>query len=178
MLTEQLAPIAEELFYFDAAADARAFRDSLGSFSTGVAIVAGQGSEGRVGMVVNSFASVSLDPPLISFCAMRTSDSWRKIQAAGSFSVSVLKHEHEEVARRFVKRGIDRFEGSGWVTTPLGSPALSDALAWFDVTVESVSDAGDHELVIGRVSACARPVSGQPLVFFNGNYTHLKPELV
>lgn len=173
MLTEQIVRPANELVHFDAAADTRVFRDSLGSFSTGVALVAAEGPAGRIGMVVNSFTSVSLDPPLISFCAMRRSDSWSKIRESGTFSVSVLSHEHEDVARKFVNRATDRFETSDWVRTPFGNPALSDALAWFDTTIESISDAGDHELIIGRVGACARPVNAQPLVFFNGKYARL-----
>jgi len=157
----------------DAHRDSRAFRDALGRYPTGVAIVAATTSRGPVGLAVNSFSSVSLDPPLISFCAMLTSASWLDIREIGGFAVSVLQLHHEPVARRFTQRGIDRFATSRWASSPSGHPVLEDSLSWFDATVETVADAGDHEMVIARVRACSPAGDGSPLVFFSGRYGNL-----
>ncbi|WP_460946751.1 flavin reductase family protein [Okibacterium endophyticum] len=159
----------------DAHRDSRAFRDALGRYPTGVAIVAASTPGGHVGMAVNSFTSVSLTPPLIAFCAMRSSTSWAGIRPGGRFAVSVLQAHHEPVARLFSQRGIDRFAGSTWRSSPSGQPVLEDALSWFDATIETVADAGDHELVVARVDSCSEPGDGEPLVFFSGRYGNVAP---
>lgn len=150
--------------------EARALRDALGRYSTGVALITTQTPHGPVGLAVNSFTSVSLAPPLISFCAMHTSASWSDIRATGRFAVSVLQVHHEQIARRFSQRGIDRFAGSTWIPSPGGHPILGEALSWFDATIETVTTAGDHEVVIAGVDAFSEPGEGAPLVFFGGRY--------
>ncbi len=173
MSTATPSPVVRPIAAIDTHQDSRGFRDALGRYPTGVALVAAATPDGPVGMAVNSFTSVSLSPPLISFCAMLTSASWAGIRPGKRFAVSVLRLHHEDVARRFSQRGVDRFADSSWLTSPSGHPILEDALSWFDATIETVADAGDHELVIARVNACSQPGEGDPLVFYSGRYANL-----
>ena len=153
--------------------DQRSFRDTMGRYPTGVAIVAADTPEGPTGMAVNSFTSVSLEPPLIAFCPMLTSSSWAQIKPVGRFAVSLLRSHHEPVARLFSQKGVDRFAAHDWVTSPTGHPILGEALGWLDATIESVTTAGDHDVVIARVDQWSEADDGRPLVFFGGRYHSL-----
>jgi len=150
--------------------DQRSFRDTMGRYPTGVAVIAAMTADGPVGMAVNSFTSVSLDPPLIAFCPMRTSTSWARIEPVGGFAVSLLRDDHESVARLLAQKDADRFGGHDWRTSPAGHPVLADALGWLDTTVETIVEAGDHELVVARVRHWSQAGDGQPLVFYGGRY--------
>jgi len=157
----------------------RAFRDVLGGYATGVALVTAL-SEGRPqGLAVNSFTSVSLEPPLVSWCAARGSETWPRIRASGAFGVSILAEGQEAVSRLFSRRGADRFGDpavrDAFQPAPSGIPVLRGALGWLDCTVEALHDAGDHELVVARVRAMSRPREGRPLLYFRGGYARLEP---
>jgi len=149
--------------------DAR-FRQVLGHFATGVTVITGLDVDGPVGFAVNSFTSVSLDPPLIAFCVRWRSATWPRIRATGRFTVNILSSDQEAVSRRFASSATDRFAGIGWHPSPSGSPVLDDALAWVDATVEVEHAAGDHALVVGRVAALGVTREGAPLVFYRGGY--------
>ncbi len=151
------------------------FRLVLGHFPTGVAVVTATAADGPVGLSVNSFTAVSLDPPLVSFCADRRSRSWAGIRAAGAFCVNVLGERQEALSRVFAARGVDKFDGVGWVPSPSGSPRLEGVVAWVDCTVDAIHEGGDHEIVVGRVHAL--DVEGQdgPLVFYRGGYGRFEP---
>jgi len=153
--------------------DQRGFRDTMGRYPTGVVVIAAMTPTGRAGLAVNSFTSVSLDPPLVAFCPMLTSTSWARLRPVGGFAVSLLREDHESIARRFSQKGIDRFAEHDWVESPAGHPVLADALGWLDTTVESISLAGDHEVVIARVDHWSQVDDGRPLVFFGGRYHRL-----
>jgi flavin reductase (DIM6/NTAB) family NADH-FMN oxidoreductase RutF len=153
--------------------DQRSFRDTLGRYPTGVAVVSAATPNGPVGMAVNSFTSVSLDPPMIAFCPMVASSTWAQIKPIGGFAVSLLRAHHEDVARLLAQRGADRFSSHDWLTSPTGHPVLGDALAWLDATVETVFPGGDHEVVLARVSSWSELDEGSPLVFFGGGYHFL-----
>ncbi len=150
--------------------DAARFRQVLGHFATGVTVVTGVDGSEPVGLAVNSFTSVSLDPPLVAFSVSRRSATWPRIRAAGRFTVNILGAEQEAVSRSFASTGGDRFAGIGWHSSPAGSPVLDGALAWVDATVDAEHDAGDHVMVIGRVSALDVAREGAPLVFYRGGY--------
>ncbi|HVF12949.1 MAG TPA: flavin reductase family protein [Acidimicrobiales bacterium] len=154
--------------------DAARFRQVLGHFATGVTVVTGLDTAGPVGLAVNSFTSVSLDPPLVAISVNRTSSTWPRIRTSGRFTVNILSADQEAVSRRFASGG-DRFEGVGWRRSPSGSPVLDGALAWIDATVEAEHDAGDHLLVVGRVSALDVVGAGGPLVFYRGGYGRFDP---
>jgi len=153
--------------------DQRSFRDALGRYPTGVAVITAATPDGPAGMAVNSFTSVSLDPPLVAFCPMLTSTSWAQVRPIGGFAVSLLRSHHEDLARRFTRKDVDRFGAHEWHESPAGHPVLADALGWLDATIESVTLAGDHEVVIARVDRWSEPGAGSPLVFFSGNYHSL-----
>lgn len=153
--------------------DQRSFRDTLGRYPTGVVVVAAATDNGPAGMAVNSFTSVSLDPPLIAFCPMISSSSWAAMKPSGGFAVSVLRQHHESVARNFSQKGVDRFAGHKWLTSPSGHPVLAEAIGWLDARIETVATAGDHELVLARVLDWSVPGEGDPLVFFSGSYRAL-----
>jgi flavin reductase (DIM6/NTAB) family NADH-FMN oxidoreductase RutF len=121
-------------------------------------------------MAVGSFASVSLDPPLVAFFAGRDSDSWPGIEAAGAFCVNVLSDQQEGLSRRFAAKEGDKFEGIGWRPAASGSPLLDGVLAWIDCDIESVTEAGDHVCVMGRVRELEVAHDGAPLLFFRGGY--------
>jgi flavin reductase (DIM6/NTAB) family NADH-FMN oxidoreductase RutF/DNA-binding IclR family transcriptional regulator len=154
-----------------AAADAaRHFRQTLGHYPTGVAIITATLEGEPVGMVVGSFTSVSLDPPLVAFFADNGSETWATLRDSGSFCVNVLSSPQEALSRQFVKRGTDRFADVTWRTSPSGSPILDDVVAWIDCDLESVTEYGDHQMVVGRVRDLAANDPVPPLIFHRGGY--------
>jgi 3-hydroxy-9,10-secoandrosta-1,3,5(10)-triene-9,17-dione monooxygenase reductase component len=153
--------------------DQRSFRDVLGQYPTGVVVIATNTPDGPAGMAVNSFASVSLDPPLISFCPGLTSSTWARIRPVGSFAVSVLCADHAEVSRLFARKSADKFAERAWALSPAGHPVVADCNGWIDATVEWTAPAGDHEIVVARAVQWSEPTKGRPLVFFGGSYHSL-----
>jgi 3-hydroxy-9,10-secoandrosta-1,3,5(10)-triene-9,17-dione monooxygenase reductase component len=151
--------------------DEARFRQVLGHFPTGVTVVAAQAAgEPPVGMAVGSFFSVSLEPALVGFCPGKSSTSWPKIEAAGSFCVNILADDQEDVARVFAGKGEDKFQSVGWRPAVTGSPVIRDVLAWVDCAITDVHEAGDHFIVTGRVNELKVEREGHPLVFFRGGY--------
>ncbi len=150
--------------------DGARFRQVLGHFATGVTVVTAVDDTGPLGLAVNSFTSVSLDPPLVAICVNRASTTWPRIRATGRFTVNILSADQEGVSRRFASTGGNRFAGVGWQPSPAGAPVLDGALAWIDATVEAEHDGGDHLLVVGLVSALDVTREGAPLVFYRGGY--------
>ena len=150
--------------------DTAKFRQVLGHFTTGVTVVTATSPSGPVGLAVGSFASVSLDPALVAFFPDRGSSSWPHIEAAGSFCVNILAEDQEVVCRRFATKGDDKFVGLGWRPAASGAPLLDGVLAWIDCDIDSVTDAGDHFCVMGRVRDLAVAHDGAPLLFFRGGY--------
>ena len=150
--------------------DTAKFRQVLGHFTTGVTVVTATAPSGPVGLAVGSFASVSLDPALVAFFPDRGSSSWPHIEAAGSFCVNILAEDQEVVCRRFATKGDDKFVGLGWRPAASGAPLLDGVLAWIDCDIDSVTDAGDHFCVMGRVRDLAVAHDGAPLLFFRGGY--------
>jgi flavin reductase (DIM6/NTAB) family NADH-FMN oxidoreductase RutF len=151
--------------------DSRALRDALGCFPTGVAVVTASG-DGRapIGITVNSFTSVSLDPPLVLWCLHRKSDRFEALRGAKHYTISLLGTAHEAVSARLAKQGAHSLEGIDLLETKLGPPALADALAVFECESEAVYEGGDHVILVGRVIRFARREAGAPLVFFHGRY--------
>jgi flavin reductase (DIM6/NTAB) family NADH-FMN oxidoreductase RutF len=151
--------------------DLRAFRSALGSFPTGVAVVTTTASaERHLGITVNSFTSVSLEPPLVLWCMDKKSDRYHAFTNAKSYTVSILGTAHQEVSSRLAKQGHHSLDGIALRATELGPPALADSLAIFECVAEAMHDAGDHAILIGRVVRFARYDDGAPLVFFRGKY--------
>lgn len=153
----------------DPAVDGRAFRRCLGQFATGVTVMTAQHGQERAGMAVNSFAALSLEPPLVLWSIRRASASVSVFTQARHFAVNVLAGDQVEVANLFATPGIDRFAATEWVAGQTGSPLLAGTIATMECALEQVIDGGDHLLVIGRVLHFERR-SGEPLLFAQGRY--------
>lgn len=163
----------------DAGFDRAHFRAVLGHFPTGVTIITGMVDtpDGRrpTGLTIGSFASISLDPPLVGFFPMLTSDSWRAIEPTGAFCVNVLRSDQAELCWRFAKGndddplGINRFDGVSWSPAPSGAPVIDDVAAWIDCSIQDVITLGDHSLVVGAVTGLDHHTEiPEPLVFYRG----------
>ncbi|OLF18985.1 3-hydroxy-9,10-secoandrosta-1,3,5(10)-triene-9,17-dione monooxygenase reductase subunit [Actinophytocola xanthii] len=150
--------------------DPAAFRAALGHFCTGVTVVTSVDSGEPVGFACQSFAALSLEPPLVLFCPSRTSRTWPLIEQHGRFCVNVLGHDQADLSRRFGTAGADKFAGVPWSPAPSGSPVLEGVLTWIDCTVEQVHDGGDHHVVLGRVTTLGPHRPHRPLLFYRGAY--------
>ncbi|NNH68388.1 flavin reductase family protein [Nocardia uniformis] len=157
--------------------DPRRFRNVLGRFCTGITVITAIGPGGApVGFACQSFAALSLEPPLVLFCPVKGSRTWAAIERAGKFCVNILAEEQQRVCARFGSREPDKFDGTGWRTSELELPLLDNALAAIQCSVMSVVDGGDHLIVVGRVLALSESTdSGRPLLFYRGRYTAIEP---
>jgi 3-hydroxy-9,10-secoandrosta-1,3,5(10)-triene-9,17-dione monooxygenase reductase component len=146
-------------------------RHVLGHFPTGVAVVTAMTDLGPVGMSMNSFTSVSLDPPLVLFCPALSSRTWPKLHQAGGMAINVLSAGQESVSRQFSGPELDRFVGTEWSAGDNGAPLLSEALGWLECTMRAEHPAGDHTVVIAEIERLGvhREIS-EPLMFFRGDY--------
>ena len=156
------------------APDARAFRDALGKFATGVAFVTAAPDGEPTGLIVNSLTSVSLEPPLISFCPSRSSLTWSRIRRTGRFGVNILAQHHEPFAKRATPAGADRFAGLNWELGLSGVPLLTDALAALQCQIVAEHPTGDHWIVIGQVDDLRISPINDPLLFFAGGFGTLQ----
>ena len=150
--------------------DTKAFRQALGCFPTGVAVVTACGEAADIGITVNSFTSVSLDPPLVMWCIDRKSDRFKGFTGAGHYTISILGTKHQEVSARLAKQGEHSLENFALTKTESGPPALADALAVFECESHAVHEGGDHAILVGRVVRFYRQEEGDPLVYFRGKY--------
>jgi 3-hydroxy-9,10-secoandrosta-1,3,5(10)-triene-9,17-dione monooxygenase reductase component len=148
-------------------------RDVLGHFATGVVVVTARARDGALlGFTCQSFASLSLDPPLVSFAPSRTSTTWPKIREVGSFCVNVLAADHHELSDGFARSGtaVDKFAGVDWCPAPSGAPVLEGVIAWVDCALWAEHDGGDHTIVVGRVHDLGADPDRLPLLFYRGTY--------
>jgi 3-hydroxy-9,10-secoandrosta-1,3,5(10)-triene-9,17-dione monooxygenase reductase component len=150
--------------------DAATYRTVLGHFATGVVIITAIDGNEPVGMAANSFTSVSLDPPLVLFCAAKASSTWPRIETSGKWAANILDEDGEEVCRLFAQKGADRFARIAYTPGRTGSPILEDALAFVDCETIEKYDAGDHLIVVGRVIELGYQHEGKPLLFYRGGY--------
>lgn len=156
--------------------DASLFRETLGHYPTGVAVVTAVTDEGEPdGMVVGTFSSVSLEPPLIAFFPASGSRSFARLRTAPAFCVNVLASDQEPLCRQIATSREGKFDGVDWRPGPLGSPILEGAVSWVECTFEEVRAAGDHFVVLGRVRGLAVERSTLPLLFFQGGYGRFSP---
>lgn len=156
--------------------DSSALRSVMGRFATGVTVVTAREADGRaLGLTVNAFQSVSLDPPLVLVSLASRSATRAAILESGAFAVNVLAEEDRELAVRFSRgRRAVRFRGLDTTVSETGSPVLGAALAWLDCEVRATHEAGDHTLVLGEPLA-VRAREGRPLVFYESRYRGLAP---
>lgn len=156
--------------------DPLSLRRALGHYPTGVCLVTAVGEDGRpVGMIVGSFTSASLDPPLVAFFPDRRSTSWQRIAAAGRFCVNILAGDQEAVCRRFAGPAVDRFDGTAYRLSDRGLPVLDGIVAWIECETHDVFEAGDHFIVLGHIRMLGVERPEQPLLFFRGGYGQFAP---
>lgn len=153
----------------DPAEDGRAFRRCLGQFGTGVTIMTTGDQGSPAGLTANSFASLSIDPPLILWSIARTSRSFERFEKASHFAVNILSAAQVDVSQRFASSEADKFAGVAWQPGRLGSPVLNGAIAALECETDAVHDGGDHLILIGRVRHFAR-FARDPLLFAQGRY--------
>ncbi|WP_097875266.1 flavin reductase family protein [Streptomyces sp. ms184] len=150
------------------------FRRVLGHFASGVTVVTARDADGPTGFTCQSFASLSLDPPLVSFMVARTSTTWPRIARAGVFCVNILGADQGALCRGFAVSGADKFAGVAYGEAPAtGSPLLDSVPAWIDCRIHAVHTGGDHLIVVGRVAALGAEEDGEPLLFHRGAFGRL-----
>ncbi|SOZ14556.1 putative flavoprotein oxygenase [Cupriavidus taiwanensis] len=153
--------------------DPRELRRVCGRYATGVAVIGACTPQQRpVGITVNSFASLSLAPPLILWSLARHSPNAGLFGPGAPFGVSILRAGHGELARRFATPSPDKFAGVGHRCCPHGVPYLDEALATLSCRVERADPVGDHLLIVGAVEAFTAG-EGEPLVFYGGDFFRL-----
>lgn len=156
--------------------DGTTFRRVLGHYPTGVCVVTATEPEGgSTGMIVGSFTSVSLNPPLVAFFPDKSSTSWPRIERAGKFCVNVLASDQQELCRCFAAKGGDKFANVSYRLSANESPVLDDVVAWIDCTLDAVHEAGDHFIVLGRVVELDIARADEPMLFFRGQYGNFAP---
>lgn len=150
--------------------DSEKFRRALGCFATGIAVVTSVDDDGGpIGMTVNSFNSVSLDPPLVLWSIANDSTRYEQFMNAKFFAVNILSEHQEDVSVRFATRGIDRFAGLECRSGVGGVPRLPDYAACFECETELRHEGGDHTIIVGRVLAFDDHAT-DPLIFYRGHY--------
>ncbi|MES2327254.1 MAG: flavin reductase family protein [Pseudomonadota bacterium] len=154
--------------------DPRTLRDALGSFATGVTVVTCLTPDGSpAGLTVNSFTSVSLDPPLLLVCLAKPAASAAALIEATQFAVNVLQTGQQPASIRFATRDEDRFGTTPWSCGEAGAPILKDSLGVFECERHAVYDGGDHHILVGQVVKASFDTSLDPLLYFRGSYRRL-----
>jgi flavin reductase (DIM6/NTAB) family NADH-FMN oxidoreductase RutF len=149
------------------------FRHACGRFATGVTIASVLDSAGTPhGLTVNSFSSVSLEPPLLLICVGHAVTMIEAFRAASYFGISVLSERQREISERFARKGYDRFNGTPWHAGESGVPLLDGALAEIECAVHHRFTAGDHDILVGEMVA-ARVHDGEPLIYYASRYRGL-----
>lgn len=160
--------------------DPALFRSTVGRYASGITIITGHDDQGPVGFTCQSFYSVSVDPPLVSFSVMKTSSTYPRIRETGTFAVNILSRGQEAVSDQFARSGTDKWARLPVRSTDQGNPLLEGTLAWLDCQIWAEYDAGDHIIVIGRVMELGTTDGHHPapLMYFEGKYRALRPDEV
>lgn len=159
---------ALEAVFIPEADNHRAYRNALGSFTTGVTVVTAMTADGPIGMTVNSFASVSLDPPLVLWSPAKSSSRYGAFTGARHFAIHVLSADQDHLSAAFT-RGGSGFDGIDIRFNDEGVPVLPGTLARFECVEQAQHDAGDHTIIIGKVLRVAHR-QGEPLCFSGGRF--------
>ena len=154
--------------------DPRTLRDALGCFATGVTVVTCLQPSGEpAGLTVNSFTSVSLDPPLLLVCLNKEAASAGPLTQASHIAINVLQAGQQPASIRFSTRDESRFGATSWSCGEAGAPILKDSLGVFECENYAVYDGGDHHILVGRVVKASFDASLDPLLYFRGRYRRL-----
>lgn len=155
----------------ETAIDAALFRQVLGNYPTGVTVITALSANGDpLGMVVGTFTSVSLDPPLVGFLPDKKSSSWPLIEAAGHFCVNVLGRDQLALCKGLTRSGADRFSGVEYTISQHNLPVLAGTMVSIECRLHAVQDAGDHWFVTGLVLGLESKRDTDPMLFHKGQY--------
>lgn len=147
----------------------------MGAFASGVTIITTHGADGPVGFTCQSFTSVSIDPPLISFSVARTSRSLASVRAHGRVVVNFLSREQQHLSGQFARSGTDKWQGVSWhPSRSNGAPTLDGATGWVAGEIEREISAGDHFIFLVRVTGISTDPDRAPLLFYRGAYRELE----
>lgn len=147
------------------------YRSVLGQFPTGVTVVTSLADDGPKGVAIGSFASISLDPPLVGFFLGTDSSSGEAIKEAGHFCVNILALDQKELCGVMASRSAEKFDGVEWTPAPgSGAPILPGTNAVIDCRLDQVIELGDHNLIVGRVLHLETTGESDPMIFFKGQY--------
>ena len=154
--------------------DPREFRNALGQFATGVCVITAnpEGDE-PFGMTVNSFASVSLDPPLILWSLQNDSEMFEAFERSKHFAVNVLCADQQDLSNKYAKKGDHRLDAEHFELSPRGIPVMPACQVSFECEMEARHPGGDHVILVGRVLAFESRDKGAPLLFCAGAYREL-----
>lgn len=155
--------------------DSKHLRQVFGRFCTGVTVVCTRDAAGHpLGITVNSFSSVSLDPPLVLFCITRDSDTLPALQHSRCFSVNILAEAQRDISGRLAKKGgPEKMDGIATRAVATGAPVVADTLGWLDCETHALYEGGDHLIVVGLIKACAVGEAQPPLLYFQSAYRTL-----
>lgn len=154
----------------------RDFRDCLGQFTTGVAVVTTRAQDGtRAGITINSFASVSLDPALVLFSVDRKAASHALFSGESTrFCINILQQDQQDLSERFSAPGQCDWEDVVYVDDQHGIPRLTGSLATFSCQRHAIHDGGDHSIIVGNVQDIEMGETGRPLLYYGGRYRTLE----
>ena len=154
--------------------DGREFRDALGCFATGVCVITANPQDGQpFGLTVNSFASVSLDPPLVLWSLQNNSEMFDAFEKTQHWAVNILRSDQQDLSTQYAQKGDHKLDAEHFQMAPSGMPILPQTLVSFECEVEARYPGGDHVILVGRVIEMTRRNNGQPLVFCSGAYAEL-----
>ncbi|WP_231702891.1 flavin reductase family protein [Tsukamurella asaccharolytica] len=149
--------------------DGLRLREVMGHYPTGVVVVTGLTADGEIlAMVVGTFSSVSLDPPLVSFMPMRTSRTFDRLRECETLCINVMGGGEEEVVATIARRWENKLDGIGWKPAPSGAPVLDASIAWLEASMSQIIEAGDHWIVLCEVHEVEVNDPVPPLIFLQG----------
>lgn len=155
--------------------DSREFRNAMGRFTTGVCVITVQPEDhAPIGMTVNSFASLSLDPPLLLWNLQNNSECYNMFVGAKSWAANVLAQDQLELSNQYAKKGQHELDKSHFRIGSSGAPVLRGALTTFECETWRTYDGGDHQILVGHVIGMNNRPTGRPLVFYGGRYGELR----
>jgi len=151
--------------------DARELRKAMGRFATGVCVVTVVSStQQALGMTANSFTSVSLDPPLVLWSLQNNSDVFETFSRPRFFAINILSSEQQAQSNQYAKKGQHELDPGHYRLGKYGAPIIRHALATFECELHATYEAGDHLIIVGRVTDLHQRPSGSPLLFYSGGY--------
>ncbi len=154
--------------------NSREFRDVLGSFATGVTIVTSNYQDAPVGMTINSFSSVSLEPPLVLWCLSKDANSYDIFSSTKFYNIQILSETQKELSKKFANPDSDKFDGVSWHSDNREVPYIEGCKATLHCEQETLHEGGDHIIVVGRVIEISEMTEEKPLIFAQGKYAELK----